>query len=93
MMQALVLKPAHRARGLEVVKEARARGLLVTRAGREAVRLLPPLTCTNDEVDFALGVLADALAALRPAARVERVRPSPQATNVPAATAVAAPVS
>lgn len=94
LMQALVLKPAHRARGLEVVKEARARGLLVTRAGRDAVRLLPPLTCTNDEVDFALGVLADALAALRPAARVQRVPSRRAAIDVPAtADAVAAPVS
>jgi len=93
LMQALVLKPAHRALGLEVLKEARARGLLVTRAGRDAVRLLPPLNCTNDEVDFALGVLADALAALRPAARVHRARPSRQALHVPAAAAVAAPVS
>jgi acetylornithine/succinyldiaminopimelate/putrescine aminotransferase len=93
LMQALVLKPAHRARGLDVVKEARARGLLVTRAGRDAVRLLPPLNCTNDEVDFALGVLAEALAALQPAAAVQPARPSREALHVPAAAAVAAPVS
>ena len=89
LMQALLLKPAHRARGVDVVKEARNRGLLVTRAGRDAVRLLPPLTCTPDEVDFALGVLGDALAALQPARHVAR---SVVATNVVTAP-VAAPVS
>jgi predicted acetylornithine/succinylornithine family transaminase len=86
LMQALVLKPAHRLLGAEIVTQARHRGLLVTRAGRDAVRLLPPLNCTSEEIDFALGVLGDALAAAQPAKRA--ARPLPAATEAPAAVPV-----
>jgi predicted acetylornithine/succinylornithine family transaminase len=41
----------------EVVDAARAEGLLVLTAGETIVRLAPPLTLTNQDVDQALGVL------------------------------------
>jgi acetylornithine aminotransferase len=41
----------------EVVEAARAQGLLVLTAGERVVRLAPPLTVSEDEVDEALAVL------------------------------------
>lgn len=48
-----------------VAREAFDRGLLVERAGSEdeVVKLLPPLTVTDDEIDQALAVLAEAVQA------------------------------
>jgi acetylornithine/N-succinyldiaminopimelate aminotransferase len=42
----------------EVVEAARREGLLVLTAGERVVRLAPPLTVSEDEVDAALAVLA-----------------------------------
>ena len=64
LMQALVASPAARRRVPEIIRAARERGLLVTRAGDDAVRLLPPLTCTENEVDEALALLGSALDAV-----------------------------
>jgi predicted acetylornithine/succinylornithine family transaminase len=64
LMQALVAAPGARRRVPEIIREARERGLLVTRAGDDAVRLLPPLTCTEIEVDEALSLLGAALDAV-----------------------------
>jgi len=44
-----------------VIEAARDLGLLVVGAGPQVVRLLPPLTVTEDEIDEALGMLAEAL--------------------------------
>jgi acetylornithine/N-succinyldiaminopimelate aminotransferase len=47
----------------EVMKEARARGLIVNAIGADVLRLAPPLTLTSAEADLALERLGDALAA------------------------------
>jgi acetylornithine aminotransferase len=41
----------------DVVEAARERGLLVLTAGERVVRLAPPLTASEDEIDEALAVL------------------------------------
>jgi predicted acetylornithine/succinylornithine family transaminase len=69
LMQALVLAPAWRKQLPAIVLAARAHGLLVTRAGTEAVRLLPPLTCSDAEVDEALQILGAVLRELAPGRR------------------------
>lgn len=48
----------------EVVQAAFARGLLVLGAGRNAVRLAPPLVLTTAQADIALGILDEALGAV-----------------------------
>jgi predicted acetylornithine/succinylornithine family transaminase len=48
----------------ELVAAARERGLLLIRGGERAVRLLPPLTVTDDEIHDALTRLDASLAAL-----------------------------
>jgi len=63
-MQALVVDRAARKKVPDVIRVARERGLLVTRAGEDAVRLLPPLTCSETEVDEALEILGVALGAI-----------------------------
>ena len=45
-----------------VVDEARERGLLTVPAGARVVRLLPPLTVRDSEIDQAVEILAAALA-------------------------------
>ena len=47
----------------DVMRAARARGLLVNAIGPDVIRLAPPLTLTADEADEAVKRLADALAA------------------------------
>jgi acetylornithine/N-succinyldiaminopimelate aminotransferase len=47
----------------DVMRAARARGLLVNAIGPEVIRLAPPLTLTADEADEAVKRLAAALAA------------------------------
>jgi 4-aminobutyrate aminotransferase len=48
-----------------LVRECFRRGLLVLGAGRNAIRLSPPLVLTKQEVDIALGILDEGLAAAR----------------------------
>jgi len=48
----------------ELVAAARAQGLLLVRGGERAVRLLPPLTVTDAELDEALELLDRALTSL-----------------------------
>jgi acetylornithine/succinyldiaminopimelate/putrescine aminotransferase len=48
----------------QVVDAAMSRGLLVNRTAGTVVRMLPPLTVTDSEVDKALGILDDSLATL-----------------------------
>lgn len=48
-----------------LVQECFRRGLLVLGAGRNAVRLSPPLVLTRGQADTAIAILDDALGALR----------------------------
>jgi 4-aminobutyrate aminotransferase len=52
-----------------VVHECFKRGMLVLGAGRNAVRLSPPLVLTRQQADTALEILDQALTAVRPGAR------------------------
>jgi 4-aminobutyrate aminotransferase len=47
-----------------VVQECFKRGLLVLGAGRNAIRLSPPLVLTRDQADTAIRILDEALSAL-----------------------------
>jgi acetylornithine/N-succinyldiaminopimelate aminotransferase len=46
----------------DLVKEAQAQGLLVITAGPDVIRLLPNLLVTREEIDQAVGILANVLA-------------------------------
>jgi 4-aminobutyrate aminotransferase-like enzyme len=48
----------------QVVDAAMSRGLLVNRTAGTVVRLLPPLTVTDADIDKALSILDDSLATL-----------------------------
>lgn len=64
LMQALVVSDPQRYGPADLVQKAQERGLLVTRAGSDAVRLLPPLVCSKSEFKTAADILAQvALAA------------------------------
>ena len=43
------------------IQQAEAAGLLLVQAGTHVIRLLPPLTVTNDEIDKAVAILASIL--------------------------------
>ena len=93
LLQALVLAPAWKKRGGEVLAAARERGLLVTRAGEDAIRLLPPLNCTADEVTEAVSILRatfDALASRRSARAAAQVGGAPAASHSDSSPASAA---
>ena len=45
----------------DVVAAARARGLLLSTAGSNVVRLVPPLVVTKAEIDEAVAILDDVL--------------------------------
>ncbi len=47
-----------------VIDKAREKGVMVLKAGRNTLRLLPPLTITKKEIDEGFAALHDALAAL-----------------------------
>ena len=47
-----------------LVQECFRRGLLVLGAGRNAIRLSPPLVLTKDQADTAVGILDQALSAI-----------------------------
>jgi 4-aminobutyrate aminotransferase len=49
----------------QLVDECFKRGLLVLGAGRNALRLSPPLVLTKDEADTAVGIIDQALTAVR----------------------------
>jgi acetylornithine/succinyldiaminopimelate/putrescine aminotransferase len=52
----------------EVVAACRERGLLVNNVRPNAVRLMPPLTVSDEEIDRACDILEEALRAVNPAA-------------------------
>jgi 4-aminobutyrate aminotransferase-like enzyme len=64
----LVKDRATKVRAIEerdlVVDRMFAKGVLVLGAGRNAIRLCPPLVLTKDQADIALRILDDALAAV-----------------------------
>lgn len=60
LLVGLELDPSVPAR--QVVEGALARGLVVTEAGRNTVRLTPPLTVSAGEADEAVAILAEVLA-------------------------------
>ncbi len=64
LLRAVDLDPAAGFGAPELVAAARGRGLLLVRGGERAVRLLPPLTVTNDDIHDALATLDASLAAL-----------------------------
>lgn len=64
LLRAVDLDPAAPFGPAQLVAAAREQGLLLVRGGERAVRLLPPLTVTDDEITEALGALDRALAAL-----------------------------
>jgi len=66
LMRALAVAPNWKKRLSQIVSAAREHGLLVTRAGEDAVRLLPPLNCTIEEIATAVGVLRDVARELVP---------------------------
>ncbi len=76
LMQALIVKHSKAVSPAAIVAAAKERGLLVTRAGEDAVRLLPPLTTTSAEIAEALAVLSDVARALAPKKPTSR-RPKP----------------
>ena len=43
------------------IQQAEAAGLLLVQAGTHVIRLLPPLTVTNEEIDKAVAILASIL--------------------------------
>ena len=64
LLRALDLSEAAPFGAPELITAARAEGLLLVRGGERAVRLLPPLTVTDDELAEALAALDRALTAL-----------------------------
>ncbi|MBR3085295.1 MAG: aspartate aminotransferase family protein [Kiritimatiellae bacterium] len=60
LMIGLALDPGKIDAG-RVVDAARDIGLLVCKAGGNAIRILPPLNVTDDEIDDGLDILADAI--------------------------------
>lgn len=48
-----------------VVEAARARGVIVITAGAgDVIRIVPPLTCTDDEIDLCAAVVAECIGEL-----------------------------
>ena len=58
LMQAAVVRDPASTPLAALVERAQRRGLLLTRAGKDALRFLPPLTCSNEEIDVATETLA-----------------------------------
>jgi acetylornithine/succinyldiaminopimelate/putrescine aminotransferase len=64
LLRAIDLEPAAGFGAPELIAAARERGLLLVRGGERAVRLLPPLTVTDDDITLALATLDASLSAL-----------------------------
>jgi acetylornithine/N-succinyldiaminopimelate aminotransferase len=64
LMLGAVLAPAHAGRAAEILDGAAAHGLLLLQAGPDVLRLVPPLSIADDEVDDGLERLGRALRAL-----------------------------
>jgi acetylornithine/N-succinyldiaminopimelate aminotransferase len=57
LMRAILLTDSEKTPPLDFIKKARAEGVLLSRAGKAAIRFLPPLNCTDSEIDLSLDVL------------------------------------
>jgi predicted acetylornithine/succinylornithine family transaminase len=68
LLRAIDLAPGAGFGPAELLVAARERGLLLVRGGERAVRLLPPLTVTDEDIHDALAALDEALASLSPQA-------------------------
>jgi len=66
LLTAIELSPAAGFSPPELIAAAREQGLLLVRGGERAVRLLPPLTVTDAEIELALERLEGTLVALEP---------------------------
>ncbi len=64
LMLGAVLAPAHAGRAGEILDHAAAHGLLLLQAGPDVLRLVPPLSIGDDEVDEGLDRLGKALRAM-----------------------------
>jgi acetylornithine/N-succinyldiaminopimelate aminotransferase len=64
LLRAIDLDPTAGFGAPELVRAAREHGLLLVRGGERAVRLLPPLTVTHDDIHAALAMLEASLSAL-----------------------------
>jgi len=64
LLRAIDLAPDAPFGPVELLAAARDRGLLLVRGGERALRLLPPLTVTDEDLQHALAALDDALASL-----------------------------
>jgi acetylornithine aminotransferase len=64
LLRAIDLDPLAPFGPADVLNAAREQGLLLVRGGERAVRLLPPLTVIDDEIQDALAALDRALATL-----------------------------
>ena len=58
LMQALVVRDPKRHPLADILRRASAAGLLVTRAGSDAIRLLPPLNCESQEIIASTTILS-----------------------------------
>jgi acetylornithine/N-succinyldiaminopimelate aminotransferase len=67
LLQALVLSTEARLEPPDIIRSAREAGLLLTRAGDRAIRFLPPLNVSENEVDLALDIMRRVVADLVPA--------------------------
>lgn len=56
LMRAVVVADPARHKPADIVSLAREHGLLITRAGADAIRFLPPLVCTDADIDAAMDV-------------------------------------
>jgi acetylornithine/succinyldiaminopimelate/putrescine aminotransferase len=59
LLRALVVADPEKNPPLKYVQKARQAGLLVSRAGKNAVRFLPPLVIQRDEIAHGLKILRD----------------------------------
>ena len=62
LIQGLVLREEFRAEGPAIVRQLFEQGLLLNFAGNTALRFLPPLVVSEEEIDRAVALVADALA-------------------------------
>ncbi len=67
LMLGAVLRPEHEGRAGEVVEHCRLQGVFVLVAGPNVIRLVPPLTITDEELDEGMQRVGKGLAAYRAA--------------------------
>ena len=68
LMQALAIAQPDKHKPADLLKHMRDAGVLITRAGHDALRLLPPLNCTPAEIQQAVDTLAQVAQSVQKAA-------------------------